>query len=242
MRDDPSHKGLESYAPPALQARNKVTWSGIGKSLRSVMSYRNTWLILIAQGGLVGPIMTFTGLWGPAFLKARFGLEPKAAAGISSIMIVCWALANPVFGGFSDKIGKRKFPYWIGAAACALGWLAMFYVPGISLTAFTVIAALTSFATGCGIIAFAYARESVPAQHMGTVTATTNIGNMMGNVLLQPGIGLLLDRNWSGATVHGARIYSVGAYQAGFIPIIAWALVSFLCIAVTRETRCRQTA
>ena len=236
VRDDPSERNLESYAPPALRNQEKVTLPAILRSMRSVFSYRNTWLILIAQGGMVGPIMTFTGLWGPPFLKARFGLETKAAATICSVMIVFWAAASPVFGGFSDKIGKRKLPYLAGSLICALGWIAMFYFKGLSLAAFTFIAALTSFATGCVIIAFAYGRESVPAQHMGTATATTNIGNMLGNVILQPGIGLLLDRNWSGAMVHGSRTYSVAAYEAGFIPIVAWALISSLAILLTRET------
>jgi sugar phosphate permease len=241
VRDDPSQKGLESYAPPALQIHDKATLNGIWKSVRKVFSFRNTWLILVAQGGMVGPIMTFTGLWGAPFLKARFGLEPKAAATICSIMIVCWALASPVFGGFSDKIGKRKPAYLIGSGVCAIGWISMIYFPGLPLSVFTVVAAATSFATGCVIIAFAYGRESVPAQHMGTVTATTNIGNMLGNVLLQPGIGLLLDWNWSGAMVHGARIYSVSAYRAAFIPIAGWALLSCVLIALTHETRCRQS-
>jgi sugar phosphate permease len=242
VRDDPSQRNLQSYAPPELRNQEKPTLKGILQGMRSVFSYRNTWLILIAQGGMVGPIMTFTGLWGPSFLKARFDLDTKAAATICSIMIVCWAAASPVFGGFSDKIGKRKLPYLAGSVACAIGWIVMFYVHGLSLAAFTVVAACTSFATGCVIIAFAYGRESVPAQHMGTATATTNIGNMLGNVLLQPGIGLLLDRNWSGTMVHGSRVYSVHAYQAGFIPIVAWALLSCLAIVLTAETRCRQSA
>ncbi|HTS31271.1 MAG TPA: MFS transporter [Bryobacteraceae bacterium] len=242
VRDDPGERNLESYAPPELRTQQKATLPGIFKSLRSVFAFRNTWLILIAQGGMVGPIMTFTGLWGPPFLRARFGLDPKAAATICSIMIVCWAAASPVFGGLSDKIGRRKPPYLAGSLICALGWIAMFYAPGLPLAAFTAIAALTSLATGCVIIAFAYGRESVPPEHMGTSTATTNIGNMLGNVLLQPGIGLLLDRNWSGATVNGSRVYGIEAYQAGFIPIVVWALVSSLAIVLTGETRCRQSA
>ena len=242
VRDDPSERDLESYAPPELRKQDKATLQGIWKSVRTVFSYRNTWLILIAQGGMVGPIMTFTGLWGPPFLKARFGLETKAAATICSIMIICWATASPVFGGFSDKLGKRKPPYLIGSLLCAAGWMALFYIRTLPLAAFTAIAALTSFATGCVIVAFAYGRESVPGQHMGTVTATTNIGNMLGNVLLQPGIGLLLDRNWAGTMIHGVRVYDVAAFQAGFVPIVAWALVSSLAIVLTRETHCRQSA
>jgi len=242
VRDDPAQKGLASYAAPALQKYDKATLSGMWRGLRSVFAFRNTWLILIAQGGMVGPIMTFTGLWGAPFLKARFGLEPKAAATICSIMIICWAVASPVFGGFSDKIGLRKPAYLIGSAICAVGWLVMIYSTGLSLEVFTIVAAITSFSTGCVIIAFAYARESVPATHMGTVTATTNIGNMLGNVLLQPGIGLLLDRHWTGLASNGARLYGVGAYQAAFSLIVGWGLLSCALIVLTKETRCRQSA
>lgn len=242
VRDDPSQRDLESYAAADLRTRQQVTLRSVLTSMRTVFSFRNTWLILIAQGGMVGPIMTFTGLWGPPFLKARFGLETRAAATICSVMIICWAAASPVFGGLSDRIGKRKTPYLIGSLLCALGWISMFYLANLPLAAFTLIAACTSFATGCVIIAFGYGRESVPPQHMGTATATANIGNMLGNVFLQPGIGLLLDWNWSGSMYHGSRVYDLAAYRAGFIPVVAWALLSSIAIAFTRETHCRQSA
>lgn len=240
VRDDPSEKGMESHAPASLRTHEKTTLRSMLASLRSVFGCANTWLIMIAQGGMVGPIMTFTGLWGAPFLKARYGLDPKTAAAISSIMIVCWAAASPIFGGYSDRIGNRKMPYLGGSLICAVGWVALIYASWLPLAAFTAIAAVTSFATGCVIIAFAYARESVPARDMGAVTATTNIGNMLGNVVLQPGIGMLLDRNWSGAVSHGARVYSASAFQIGFVPIAAWAVLSSVLIVLTRETRCRQ--
>jgi len=80
----------------------------------------------------------------------------------------------------------------------------------------------------------------VPAQYMGTVTATTNMGNMLGNVLLQPGIGMLLDRHWTGTLVKGAHVYGVEAYQAAFALIVAWSVFSCVTIVLTRETNCQQ--
>ncbi len=242
VRDDPSEKGLESYASAALQEHDKVTLSSIVVGVRSVFSVRNTWLILLAQGGMVGPIMTFTGLWGAPFLKARFGLEPKASATICSVMIVCWAVASPVFGGISDKLRLRKPAYLLGSIACAFGWAVMIYAKSLPLAAFTLVAALTSFATGCVVIAFAYGRESVPARHMGTATAAANIGNMLGNVFLQPGIGMLLDKNWTGTMLKGAHVYGVEAYQSAFVLIVGWSLLSCVMIAMTRETSCQQSS
>ena len=240
VRDDPGEKGLESYAPPVLRQNDKTTARAILQGLQVVFSSGNCWLILVIQGGLVGPIMTFTGLWGAPFLKARFGLEPKAAATVCSIMIICWAVASPLFGGLSDRMGRRKPAYLAGALIAATGWIVMIYATGLSLPVFTVVAALTSVATGCGVLGFAYGKESAPARYMGTVTATTNMGNMLGNVLLQPGIGMLLDRNWTGLMATGAHIYGVEAYQSAFVLIVGWSLFSCVMIALTRETNCRQ--
>ena len=77
---------------------------------------------------------------------------------------------------------------------------------------------------------------------MGTVTATTNIGNMLGPSLLQPGIGFVLDSRWGGETLKGARIYGVDAYHAGFLLVITWSVLSCVLVLLTRETACKQNA
>jgi hypothetical protein len=45
---------------------------------------------------------------------------------------------------------------------------------------------------------------------------TVNIGNMIGPMLLQPGIGRILDQKWSGQLANGLRVYGVDAFQAAF--------------------------
>ena len=76
---------------------------------------------------------------------------------------------------------------------------------------------------------------------MGTVTATTNMVNMLGNVLLQPGIGMLLDCHWTGTMVKCAHVYGLEAYQAAFVLIVGWSLFSCVMILLTSETNCQQT-
>jgi hypothetical protein len=53
---------------------------------------------------------------------------------------------------------------------------------------------------------------------------------------------MALDRRWTGMTAGGARVYPVDAFQAGFAMIVAWAVLSCVCIACTRETHCRPSA
>jgi MFS family permease len=197
---------------------------------------------MLAQGGLAGTILTFTGLWGAPFLKARYGLVPRDAASIATVMLVAFAAGCPIFGSLSDKLGKRKPAYLAGAIVTAIGWISMFYIDGLSVGAFTIIAGITGFATGSFIIGFPFGRESAPGKYMGTMTASVNMGNMLGVVALQPGIGWVLDQNWDGKLVNGAHVYSVAAFHTGFMLLTGWAVLAVILIALTRETYCKPVA
>jgi MFS family permease len=242
VRNDPAEMQFASYAPAALQQRDKQTIASVLAGFRRVFRYRNTWLIFFAQGGIVGPILSFTGLWGAPFLKVRYSLPPAEAAGVCSVMIVCWAVASPLSGALSDLIGRRKPIYWLGSVVSAAGWLVMFYAPGLPLTAFVGVAALTSLASGAVVLGFAYAKESVPVQFLGTISGAINIGNMIGPMLLQPGIGRILDQKWSGQVAAGLRVYGVDAFQAAFLLIATWSVAACLLIGLTRETHCKPSA
>jgi sugar phosphate permease len=240
VRNDPRDDGYTSYAPDVLQSTGHVSLWTLLKGFRRVFAYRNTWLIFCAQGGFVGSILAFTGLWGPPYLRARFGVTPTTAAAICSVMIVCWAVASPLCGYWSDKIRRRKPIYVAGAAVAACGWSLMFAVTTLPLAAFVLVAAVTSFACGAVIIGFAYGKESVPVHFLGTISGAINVGNMLGPMLLQPAIGRVLDQRWSGDVVNGLRSYRPDAFRSGFLLIVAWSTLTLLLTACTRETYCRQ--
>jgi len=241
VANDPADRGFSSHAPSELQTKRHQRARDLLSGFSKIFGYRNTWLIFLAQGGIVGAVLSFTGLWGPPYLRQRFNLSPTSAAAVCSVMIVCWAGASPISGYLSDRFQRRKPIYFGGAAVAALGWAMLFYVP-LSLAAFVVVAALTSIACGAVILGFAFAKESVPVRFLGTISGAINVGNMIGPTLLQPAIGWALDRQWSGAMAGGVRTYSSAAFQTAFGMIVAWAVLSCLLIAFTKETGCRQTA
>jgi MFS family permease len=240
VANDPSDRGFASFAPTELQRTDHLTLGGLIRDFPTIFTYRNTWLIFLAQGGFVGAMLAFTGLWGPPYLRQRFSLSTTDASAVCSVMIVCWAVASPLAGHFSDKIGRRKPIYLGGAIVAAIGWSALFYA-ALPLAAFVVVAAITSFACGAVVVAFAFAKESVPVRFLGTISGAVNVGNMLGPTLLQPAIGWMLDRNWSGTLTGGVRVYSPAAFQTAFAMIVAWAVLAAALIALTRETRCHQT-
>jgi MFS family permease len=239
VRDDPAELG---YASHFVGAHGQTEHGSVWRGLREVLSYGNVWLLAVTPGGVAGAVMTFAGLWGVPYLTQVYGIGARDAAAITSALLVAWALGGPALGTWSERIGRRK-PLYVGTTALALvGWGLIVFLPPLPLPVLIALLVVLGFASGSIIIGFAYAKESVPLRLTGTAAGVTNMGTMMGVMILQPAVGWMLDRYWNGATVNGVRVYDVAAYRAGFALIVAWLLVSFICIALTRETHCRQRA
>src|SRR5690242_11081906 len=196
VRDDPSDAGYATFA--AAEQAGKTKAAELWKGFARIFGYRNTWLIFFSQGGFVGPMIAFTGLWAVPFLIVRFGISARAASLVASVMVICWAGGSPIWGDISERVGRRKSLYVAGALISAIGWGVMFFVTSLPLTAFIAIAAVTSFACGATILGFAYCKESVPLQQTGSSNAIVNIGNMLGPAVLQPAIGSVLGKYWNG--------------------------------------------
>jgi hypothetical protein len=60
-------------------------------------------------------------------------------------------------------------------------------------------------------------------------------------MLLQPLIGWLLDRLWSGSVgVDVLRIYTFESYRVGFSLMLVWLVIAILSIALSHETYAKQ--
>ena len=234
VRDDPVDRGYVSHAaehPDDTQAPDGV-WIG----LKRVVGYRNIRLLFLVPGGLVGSVLTFAGLWGVPYLTTHYGLTSTHAAALTSLMLVAWAFGGPIFGALSDRIGLRKPLYLGGMVVAAVGWAMLIFMPSLPLTALAVLLVIIGFATGCMIIGFAFAKESVPGRLAGTASGIANMGVMIGPMLLQPAVGVILDWRWGGAIVDGVRVYGAEAYRYGFALMLGWVLFSIVILVLTKET------
>lgn len=237
VRDDPSEAGYASHFHGG--GRGTGQHGSVWRGLLAVLSYRNTWILVVTPIGIAGSVLTFAGLWGVPYLRQVHGLETKMAAAITSAFLVAWALGGPLLGSWSERMGRRKPLYVVATAAALACWTVIIFLP-LPVWLLTGLLVVTGFASGNLIIGFAFAKESVPARLMGTASGVCNMGPLMGGMFLQPAVGWMLDRNWSGATSNGARIYDAAAYQAGFTLMYACVALSLVLILFARETHCRQ--
>ena len=239
VRDDPTEKGYISYGHSDSGNSKQPS---IMAAIKEVFKHRNTWLLCCVPGGIVGSILTFSGLWGVPFLTTHYGLSQVGAAALCSALLVAWAVGGPVFGALSDRIGRRKPLYLLGCLMTPLCWAVIIFVPRLPVFLLTLLLLVLGFVSGSMIIGFAFAKESAPLYLAGTVSGICNMGVMSGPMILQPAVGIVLDFYWQGQVVDGIRQYSLMGYRLGFSLMLAWLAVGAVLIFFTKETRCRQIA
>lgn len=239
VRDFPHEKGFLDFEEtpsidPPESGRSAIA------DLLQVLKYRNTRLLFFIPGGIVGSVLTFSGLWGVPFLTKLHQISAARAGALTSLLMVAMAVGGPFFGWLSDRLGNRKKLYLIGCGVSIAGWIMLLYPNGMPIALLVTILLITGFSSGAMIISFAFVKESVPARLGGTVSGVINMGVMIGPMLLQPAVGWVLDRLWTGEVAAGVRVYSANSYRWGFSIMLAWVTLSWILLLFTRETGCRQ--
>jgi sugar phosphate permease len=236
VRDDPGERGYASHAHPEALANTVMSpWS----SLKLVVSERDTWMLFLAGGLIAAPVLTFAGLWGVPYLVQVQGLGRSHAAIYTTVMLLGFAIGGPLLGALSDRMGRRKLPY-LGAALVHAGcWILFLFVDGLSAVALYSLFAIIGFSAGGIIIGFAFSREANHPGAAGTVGGVVNMAVLGFAAIQQSAIGWILDRNWRGAVVEGARIYDAAAYHVAFLWLLVSAASAVVAVLFTRETYCR---
>jgi len=241
VRDDPCERGYRSYG--VRKARPEQAAGGHALSgVVEVFRYANTWLLFFIPASLVGSVLTFCGLWGVPYLTTHYGLSTTEAAALTSLLMIAWAVASPVFGWLSDRMGRRKPLMIAGQVLAGVGWAFILFASGLPVWLLALLMTATGICSASFIICWSLAKESVPVGRAGTISGVINMGIMLGVTVLQPAVGWVLDRRWEGAVREGVRVYSLAAYQAGFWLMMGWILAALVLLFFARETRCRQTA
>jgi MFS family permease len=237
VRDDPVQKGYDGYATATSNHRPKAS---IRSDLSNIFRYKNTWILTIVPASLIGPVLTFAGLWGVPYLTTHYDLtQVKSATLISTLLLAC-AFGAPILGALSEKIGRRKPIYFFALCISLIGWIPILFLQDIPLWLLVVLFSIVGFASGAIVIGMAFIKESVPLALAGTVSGISNMGMEMGPMILQPAIGLVLDFRWGGLLENGIRIYDLNAYHIAFVVIIGLSILGTLLISFADETFCQQ--
>lgn len=231
VRDDPS--------PGAASSVSVKSGGDTLRGVKETLSNFQIWFVLAVGASFSGPLLAFGALWGVPYLMVKFGLERPDAALYTSLNLLGWALGAPLGGWLSDFLGRRKAPLLVAGLLNIVCLAILFYLPGIPLTVTAGLIFAVGTLSGTMVITYALAREITPPATHGTVTGFINMGTVGAGAILQPIIGLLLDWQWDGRIIDGARVYALEAYDTAFACLMLWAVLGVVSLAFLRETHCR---
>ncbi len=227
IKNNPSNLEVEQDEEPML------------KSLILLLKNKQLWLVA-CYGGLVymaTPI--FCGLWGVPFLMFKMHIAKATAANYISLVLVGWAIASPLWGIFSNRIGRRKTSMYIGSVGALISSTIFIYAPiGSPWIIKLFLFAFGLFSAGF-LPAFAIAKELCSKKYVATGLSFMNMMNMVGIAVGQPIIGYMLDKLWQGEIVNHVRVYPLEAYYISLSLLPIGMLISLLILPYLKETYCR---
>ncbi len=228
-----------------IQSKNvhnpKVSWKNIMRSLARAAKIPAVWKTALVAATMSGPMLTLAGLWGTPYLMSAYNLQRPQAAFFVSLMLFGWAFGAPFSGWLSDHIGHRKLLLVAGSALLTLALGVSVFFAGIPLSLTVVLFVIIGISGSFMSVSFALVREVAPQDISGSVVGIVNSLTVASGALLQPLVGMLLDRQWDGTFLAGARIFSGADYRSSFAIVFASALVGLIACLSLKEGRLRQS-
>ncbi|QEY52192.1 MFS transporter [Legionella longbeachae] len=208
-------------------------------SLLALMKNKQLWLVACYGGLMYMATPVFCGLWGVPFLMNKMMITKTTAANYISLVFVGWAIASPLWGIFSNRIGLRKPPMYIGCVGALICSLFFIFVP-ISKAIYMELLLLAFGIFSAGFLpAFTVAKELCNKKYVATGLSFMNMMNMIGIALAQPLIGYILDKMWEGEINGNVRVYPLEAYHTGLAILPLGMLVALIILPKIKETYCQ---
>lgn len=226
----PGHKREKHIVPSRLS---------LFKSIKQIFQNPQSWWLSIYSGFAFAPVMVFGGLWGVSFITEAFGLSHHSSAQMVSFIFIGFAIGAPTFGWFSDWLGRRRIVMLWGTALALIAISTVIYVSGLPLYLLGLLLFVFGFCISSFLLCFTMIREV----HLPILSATAigfmNAFDALLGALSDPLTGKFLDLHWDGRLVEGARVFSVEAYQAVFLTLPIYLLISLFTLMKIKETHCK---
>jgi len=172
--------------------------------------------------------MGFGGLWGPTYLQNVKGFSKELASYGISLIFIGWMVGVPLVGMISDFFQKRTKVMLFGIVGCLISICLVIYLNLPVYLCYTLLFLIGIFSSA-QLLNFTLSIELSSLRAKATAVAFTNFIVSCGDGFIQPFIGYLLDKNWTGKIQDGVRVYSASSYQLAISTLpIALALALFL--------------
>ncbi|HBC09515.1 MAG TPA: hypothetical protein DC046_18305 [Rhodospirillaceae bacterium] len=208
---------------------------GLLVGFRAVLAQRDLWILTGAGAGNMSVMLAFGGLWAVPWLVQVHGMTRGQAAVAVSLNAVGWVVGSPLLGWIGQRLGGRKIPFVCANLISLTCFAILILVPGHGAVALHGLLFLQGLATGAVVLVFTTTHERFAGQESVTL-GIVNTGIMFAIAVFQPLVGWVLDLNWHGDMVDGARVYDAAAYQSGLSLLLIGGVVAVLSGLMLPET------
>lgn len=165
--------------------------------------------LLLYSGITFTPVIIMGGLWGVPFLTLKFHITTSTAASLISMMFIGHAVGSPIWALIQARINNRKKLMLSANVTAFFCMMIILFVP-VGFTAALILFFSFGFAVGCFMLCFEICREINGIAMMGIAVAFINSGEGLVAIVLEPGIGFILDL----VKTSGMTEYSLADYQS----------------------------
>lgn len=226
----------KNYKPEHSHAEEE---EGILSSLGTLVKNKQLWMIACYGGLMYMATPVFCGLWGVPFLMNKMAIAKATAANYISLVFIGWAIASPLWGIYSNRIGLRKPPLYIGCVGALICSTLFIFAPISSAFLMEGLLFLFGIFSAGFLPAFSVAKELCNKKYVATGLSFMNMMNMIGIALAQPLIGYVLDRMWAGEMTGTVRLYPLAAYHTALAILPLGMLIALLILPKVKETYCQ---
>lgn len=231
VKDKPdSHEREKHIVAPRISVYN---------SLKQILTNPQSWWLSIYSGLAFAPVMIFGGLWGVSFISESFHLAQYTAAQSVSLIFIGFAVGAPIFGWFSDWLGRRWVVMFWGTIFALISITMIIYDSSLSYFGLNTMLFLFGFFISSFLLCFTMMREINLPGLVATAIGFMNAFDALCGAISDPLTGWFLDLKWDGKIIEGARIFSVTNYKIAFITIPAYLIISLFILSRIKETRCK---
>jgi len=213
---------------------------GILKGLHSVSINPQTWICAVIGFGMAATMLGFGGLWGVPWLNTVHGYTTTEAAGITSMIFAGWAIFSPLTGWVSDRIGRRNIILISGSLLAVISLATLIYFTPDNTALLMMLIFLIGAGGSAMTVCFSSVKELNDLNYSSTALGLMNMCIVGSGAVMQPLIGWILDLNWTGTMISGARIYSENSYTLAFLSLLVVSSLAFIAALFLRETHCKQ--
>ncbi|RQD72622.1 MAG: MFS transporter [Tindallia sp. MSAO_Bac2] len=196
------------------------------KGVKTVAANRYTWINMVVLFTVFGSYMSFSGLWGPHFIRYVYDMPLDRAANLIMVYMAGILIGSPLIGRISDGLGKRKRVLQAALLVLLTGWILMILIlPRLQqIWLLVIVLFFTGSVSISPMLCFTNIKELTRTEYTGIATGFINMAPFFGTSLINSVVAWFLRTGETAAT-----------YQTGATVFLITALIGFIASFFMKE-------